>query len=239
MQPLPAPPSSYSSFFMSVAQSTVKLAIVDDHTLFRQGLIHILGRFTAYEVVLEAASGRELFEAIDSHLPDVVLLDLHMRDMDGKEASKQLLERYPQVRIIILSMNYSPDFILDLMRLGVHGYLPKDIDQQILCEAIDQVHHKGYYLDDTIAQVMRQGLQTKKKLNLPRIPGTELIIELTEREKEVLTLLCQGHNSSQIAEKLFISFRTVEGHRQHLLEKTGATNAMSLAVLAIKYQLLT
>lgn len=223
---------------MSIAQTTVKLAIVDDHTLFRQGLIHILGRFATYEVVLEAASGRELFAAIDDHLPDVVLLDLHMREMDGKEVSKRLLERYPQVKIIILSMNYSHDFILDLMRLGVHGYLPKDIDQQILCEAIEQVHTKGYYLDDTVAQVMRQGLQTKKKPSLPKMPGSELVIDLTEREKEVLALLCQGCSSTQIAEKLFISFRTVEGHRQHLLEKTGAANAMSLAVLAIKHQLL-
>ncbi|HLK96466.1 MAG TPA: response regulator transcription factor, partial [Hymenobacter sp.] len=170
--------------------------------------------------------------------PDVVLLDLHMQEMDGKQVSTLLLERYPEIKIIILSMDYSPDFILELMRVGVHGYLPKDIDQRILADAIEQVQTKGYYMDDTLAQIMREGLQHKKKPEIRKSLSRPFPFELTEREKEVLVLLCQGYSSSKIAEKLFISFRTVEGHRKHLLEKTGASNAVSLAVFAMKHQLL-
>lgn len=218
-------------------QAPVKLAIVDDHMLFRQGLSYILRR-AGYEVVQEAASGQELFDGLAAQQPEVVLLDLHMQDMDGKEVSRRLLAHHPHVKIIILSMDYSPDFILDLMKLGVHGYLPKDIDQRILAEAIEQVQTKGYYINDTVAQVMRNGLQGKPKTIVHKVADEHLLTALTEREKEVLTLLCKGYSSTKIAEMLFISFRTVEGHRKHLLEKTGTSNAVGLAVFALKHQLI-
>ena len=218
---------------------TVKLAIVDDHKLFRQGLSYILSRFAGHEVILEAASGAEFFVGLRAGLrPDVVLLDLHMEGMDGKEVSRQLLADYPDIKIIILSMDYSHDFILDLVKLGVHGYLPKDIDQRLLGQAIKEVRTKGYYIDETVAQVMRVGLQGKQEPGAKTSPS-QILTELTEREKEVLALLCQGYNSAKIADKLFISFRTVEGHRKRLLEKTGASNAVSLAVFAIKNHLLS
>lgn len=217
----------------------IKIAIADDHKLFRQGLGQILARNDNYSVVLEAASGEELLEEISGAVPDVVLLDLFMKGMDGKEVAGLLLKQHPKVKIIILSMNYSPEHILQLMRVGVHGYLPKDIDQGILSEAIEQVMTKGYYINDDIAQVMRQGLQAgdikpvRSKVAIP-----SLNIGLTDREMEVLTLICKGYNTAKIAEELFISYRTVEGHRKNLLEKTGAGNSVSLAIFAVKYQLL-
>jgi two-component system, NarL family, response regulator DegU len=217
----------------------VKIAIADDHKLFRQGLGQILSRNENCLIVLEAASGEELLEEIGSAAPDVVLLDLFMKGMDGKEVAGLLLKQYPNVKIIILSMNYSPEHILQLMRVGVHGYLPKDIDQGILSDAIEQVVTKGYYINDDIAQVMRQGLQegdikpTRSKVAIP-----SLNIGLTDREMEVLALICKGYNTAKIAEELFISYRTVEGHRKNLLEKTGASNSVSLAIFAVKYQLL-
>ncbi len=223
-----------------LSPETVKLAIVDDHRLFRQGLSYILGRFPSYEVVLAAASGPELFDGLEAGLrPEVVLLDLHMPGMDGKEVSSRLLAQYPAVKIIILSMDYSPDFILDLMRLGVHGYLPKDIDQRLLGQAIEQVQTNGYYIDETVAKIMRNGLQSNYKSADTKVPDAQIVAELSEREKEVLTLLCQGYSSSKIAERLFISFRTVDGHRRRLLEKTGVGNSVSLALFAIRNHLLT
>jgi len=217
----------------------VRIAIADDHKLFRQGLGQILSRNEDYQVILEAASGEELLEEIGNAMPDVVLLDLFMKGMDGKEVAGLLLKQYPNVKIIILSMNYSPEHILQLMRVGVHGYLPKDIDQGILNEAIGQVMTKGFYINDDIAQVMRQGLQagdikpTRSKVAIP-----SLNIGLTDREMEVLALICKGYNTAKIAEELFISYRTVEGHRKNLLEKTGAGNSVSLAIFAVKHQLL-
>jgi two-component system, NarL family, response regulator DegU len=217
----------------------IKIAIADDHKLFRQGLGQILGRNENYAVVLEAASGEELMENVAAAMPDVILLDLFMKGMDGKETAGLLLKQYPQLKIIILSMNYSPEHILQLMRVGVHGYLPKDIDQGILSEAIEQVVTKGFYINDDIAQVMRQGLQardlkpTRSKVSIP-----SLNIGFTDREMEVLSLICRGFNTAKIAEELFISYRTVEGHRKNLLEKTGASNSVSLAIFAVKHQLL-
>lgn len=217
----------------------VRIAIADDHKLFRQGLGQILSRNEDYQVILEAASGEELLEEIGNAMPDVVLLDLFMKGMDGKEVAGLLLKQHPNVKIIILSMNYSPEHILQLMRVGVHGYLPKDIDQGILNEAIGQVMTKGFYINDDIAQVMRQGLQagdikpTRSKVAIP-----SLNIGLTDREMEVLALICKGYNTAKIAEELFISYRTVEGHRKNLLEKTGAGNSVSLAIFAVKHQLL-
>ncbi|WP_400190966.1 response regulator [Hymenobacter sp. B81] len=222
--------------------SSIKLAICDDHRLFRQGLRHILSREPRFEVVVEAASGGELLDALTQACapqPQVVLLDLHLPDQDGRAVSRALLAGFPGMRIIILSMNYAPELILELMRLGVHAYLPKDIDQKLLGEAIEQVHTHGYYIDATTAQVMRQGLQEPARPRAQRlkVPGLAQPLELTEREQEVLTLICQGLSSQQIADRLFISFRTVEGHRKNLLDKTGMANAVSLALFAVRHQL--
>jgi two-component system response regulator DegU len=217
---------------------TIKIAIADDHKLFRQGLIQILGRCGNYQIVLEAASAEELMENIEYNIPDIVLLDLHMKGMDGREASILLLQQYPDIKIIILSMNYSPDFILQLMRIGVHGYLPKDIDQGILSDAIEQVKSRGYYINDDIAHVMRQGLQTSEnKISRKKMLDKSVNVDLTSREVEVLNLICKGLNTAQIADSLFISSRTVEGHRKNLLEKTGVSNSVGLAIFAIRHHL--
>lgn len=218
---------------------TIKIAIADDHKLFRQGLIQILAKFNDYQIVLEAASGEELLEKMQFNVPDIILLDLHMKGMDGREASTLILKQYPQLKIIILSMNYSSEFILQLMRIGVHGYLPKDIDQAILSDAIEQVKTRGYYINDDIAQVMRQGLQNNEiKISRKKnVLISSVNVELTDREMEVLSLICKGLNTNQIADKLFISYRTVEGHRKNLLEKTGVSNSVGLAIFAIRHHL--
>jgi len=219
--------------------STLKLAVVDDHKLFRQGLIQILKKFDNYEVIFEAASGEELLEKVAVTQPEIVLLDLNMKGMSGQEASVILRREYPALKIIILSMNYSHDYIRQMMKIGVHGYLPKDIDQKKLVEAIDQVYKKGHYMDDEIAAVLREALQINERRNTKKstVIASENIV-LTEREMEVLKLICKGFNTGQIAEELFISYRTVEGHRKNLLLKTGASNSVSLVVFAVKHSLI-
>ncbi|MCF2447733.1 response regulator transcription factor [Dyadobacter sp. CY345] len=219
--------------------STLKLAVVDDHKLFRQGLIQILKKFNHYEVIFEAASGEELLEQVALNQPDIVLLDLNMKGMSGQEASVILRSEFPAMKIIILSMNYSHDYIRQMMKIGVHGYLPKDIDQKKLIDAIDQVYLKGHYMDDEIAAVLREALQINERRNAKKstVIESENIV-LTEREMEVLKLICKGFNTGQIAEELFISYRTVEGHRKNLLLKTGVSNSVSLVVFAVKHNLI-
>ncbi|MDQ6481332.1 response regulator transcription factor [Dyadobacter sp. LHD-138] len=218
---------------------TLKLAVIDDHTLFRQGLIQILEKFNHYDVVFEASSAEEMFEQLCSVTPDIVLLDLNMKGMSGQQASIIIRHDYPDMKIIILSMNYSHDYIRQMMKIGVHGYLPKDIDQRKLVEAIDQVHEKGHYMDDEIAAVLREALQMSQRKNLKKstVIESENIV-LTDREMDVLRLICKGQNTQQIAEALFISYRTVEGHRKNLLLKTGVTNSVSLVVFAVKHGLI-
>jgi two-component system response regulator DegU len=215
--------------------SVLKLAIVDDHTLFRQGLIQILKKFDKYEVVLEASSGEELLSKLAIQKPDVILLDLKMKGMSGQEASVVIREDFPEIKIIILSMNYSHDYIRQMMKIGVHGYLPKDIDQKKMIEAIDQVYYKGHYMDEEIAAVLREAIQSAERKNLRKNTFLESEnISLTEREMDVLKLICKGQNTQQIADELFISYRTVEGHRKNLLLKTGLNNSVSLVVFAVK-----
>ena len=217
----------------------LKLAVIDDHTLFRQGLMQILKKFNDYEVIFEASSAEELFEKLTLQKPDIVLLDLNMKGMGGQQASVILRKEYPAMKIIILSMNYSHDYIRQMMKIGVHGYLPKDIDQRKLIEAIDQVYYKGHYMDDEIAAVLREALQINERKNSKKstVIESENIV-LTEREMDVLRLICKGLNTGQIAEELFISYRTVEGHRKNLLLKTGVTNSVSLVVFAVKHELI-
>lgn len=219
--------------------SILKLAVVDDHKLFRQGLIQILKKFDHYDVIFEAASGEELLEKVALDQPDIVLLDLNMKGMSGQEASVILRSEFPTMKIIILSMNYSHDYIRQMMKIGVHGYLPKDIDQKKLIDAIDQVYSKGHYMDDEIAAVLREALQINERRNAKKstVIESENIV-LTEREMEVLKLICKGFNTGQIAEELFISYRTVEGHRKNLLLKTGVSNSVSLVVFAVKHNLI-
>ncbi|MCE7039726.1 response regulator transcription factor [Dyadobacter sp. CY312] len=213
----------------------LKLAIVDDHMLFRQGLIQILKKFDKYEVVLEASSGEELLAKLAFQKPDVILLDLKMKGMSGQEASVIIREDFPEIKIIILSMNYSHDYIRQMMKIGVHGYLPKDIDQKKMIEAIDQVYYKGHYMDEEIAAVLREAIQSVERKNLRKNTFLESEnISLTEREMDVLKLICKGQNTQQIADELFISYRTVEGHRKNLLLKTGLNNSVSLVVFAVK-----
>lgn len=217
----------------------LKLGLIDDHLLFRQGLTQILKRFENYQVVLEASSGEELLEKLIEEVPDVILLDLKMKGMSGQEVSVKLRKEFPDLKIIILSMNYSHDYIRQMMKIGVHGYLPKDIDQKKLIEAIDQVYYRGHYMDEEIALVLREALQQGRQSNTQK--GVHLVeenVSITEREMDVLRLIGKGYNTQQIADELFISYRTVEGHRKNLLLKAGVTNSVSLVVFAVKHGLI-
>jgi two-component system response regulator DegU len=215
--------------------TVLKLGIIDDHKLFRQGLIQILKKFDNYDVVLEASSGEELLAKLIFEKPDVILLDLKMKGMSGQEAGAIIRRDFPDIKIIILSMNYSHDYIRQMMKIGVHGYLPKDIDQKKMIEAINQVYYKGHYMDEEIAAVLREAIQSAERKNLRKSTYLESEnISLTEREMDVLRLICKGQNTQQIADELFISYRTVEGHRKNLLLKTGLNNSVSLVVFAVK-----
>lgn len=214
----------------------IRVAILDDHKLFRQGMAYILQQLPYKVEVVEAATFAELLTALTAQLPDILLLDLQMPDVDGMEATKRLLEQYPDLKIIVLSMHSTDHFISHMLKLGVRSYLPKDVDKKQLSEAIVTVMADGYYFTDSISKAMMRGLNATAPVQ-PSFQSPAIV--LTLREAEVLLLICKGHSTQRIAELLCISNRTVEGHRQKLLEKTNTPNAVSLALYAVKHGLLT
>lgn len=208
----------------------IKVAIVDDHKLFREGVHFLIEQMYDIELVFEASNGNELLTKLESIPTDVLLLDLDMPDMDGIDALKILRPQYPDLGVIILTTYSDSKMIAYLMELGANSYLLKDTDPETLQQAIESVNREGYFFTKDVSQAMLTGLkgQMRKK------PTLKNNVSLTAREVEVLELICQEYTAKEIADKLFISPRTAEGHRRHLIEKLGVKNTAGLIVKAIK-----
>ncbi len=203
----------------------IKLAIVDDHQLFRNGLKFILDDREDMTVIAEASNGKEFLDQLEYQKPDVVLMDINMPEMNGVEASKQALSKYPDLNILVLSMFGDVEYYNTMIDIGVKGFILKDIDNNQLYDAIHKINNGGNYFSQ---ELLLQLIKNK--------PEDDSVV-LTTREKEVLGLICEGYSNQQISDKLFISQRTVERHRSSLLLKTDSKNSISLVVYAIKNKL--
>jgi len=221
---------------MELLPKSVHIALLDDHPLFRQGLRHLLQELAYVETVTEATELAELQAVCRQHLPDVLLLDLQMPQLNGAEVAQLLLGEFAELKIIVLSMFSADKFITQMMKLGARSYVSKDTSPTELTQAISAVLTTGYHYTPRISQALTRGLQQPDR----RSAGS-LFEEttFTTREKEVLRLICSGLTTSDIANKLFISQRTVEGHRQRLLDKSGSSNVASLVAFAAKHDLLS
>lgn len=215
--------------------SPVKLAIADDQVLFLKGLRLLLKTFEEIDLIIEASNGEELIQAIEQQQPDVILMDLRMPVMDGQEATEKIKARYPEIKIILLTMYDEERLINHLMKVGANGYLLKNEEPEILREAIQAVMEKEFYFNDYVSKALLKGMQKKQKEIRPWKKSENL--QLTKREMEVLHLICQERTSAEIGEELFISIRTVENHRKSLLSKTGVRNTAGLIIYAIRNEL--
>lgn len=211
----------------------INVVITDDHKLFRKGIASLLSEFEFIDQIQEAATGLELIEILNSAdpRPDLILLDLKMPEMDGVEANKIIQERYPGMKIIVLSMEDDEQMILYMINEGVNGYVMKSAEPDELENAICKVIKSGYYFSDSINALIFRNLK-----NMPQIAGMKNV-QLTNREKQVLQLICKAHTDVEIAERLNVSVRTINGFRQNLLDKTGTRNMAGLVVYAIKNKL--
>ena len=207
----------------------IKLALADDQNLFRKGMSMLLRELDGMEVTLECANGKDLLKAIGVVPVDIVLLDLEMPVMDGVETMKRMRTDHPEVKVLVLSMHSEEKFIVHMMELGANGYLLKTAEAAEVETAIRSVAESGYYFSDMVSQVMLQGLVKKDKVR----PYFNVVDPLSERELEVLKLICAEKTTPEIAEQLFLSPRTVEGHRNNILLKTGARNVAGLVVFAM------
>lgn len=207
--------------------------IADDHLLFRRGLASLIEADTNMVVVSEASNGQELLEQLKvmEELPHVLLLDLNMPVMNGIEAIRHLRSMAPDMKIIVLTVHNEERFIIHFVEQGVNGYLLKTVEPDELQRAIHFVMEHDFYFNELALQAMRTGSQTKTRMREKTLAAPA---GLTAREIEILQLICQECTAAEIAEKLFLSVRTVEGHRNNLLEKTGSKNAAGLVMFAVK-----
>jgi DNA-binding NarL/FixJ family response regulator len=211
----------------------IKVAIADDHKIFRKGVILSLRPFTNIKFVLEADNGDQLLEGVPSSEPDVVLMDLRMPGKDGIEATKVLSKQYPNIHVIVLSMYEDDRFVSHMMENGASGYLLKNAEPQEIRRAIMDVHEKGYYLNNFVNRILLKKSHAKQKA----IPSLNSEITLTDREKDVLKFICMEFTAQEIAQKMDISPRTVEAIKDRLMERFGSKNTAGLVFFAVKNNL--
>lgn len=214
----------------------MKVAIADDQRLFRKGMIALVNSFENISIIFEAENGKQLIECLEitEEKPNIILLDLSMPEMNGLEALKIIKEKYPSIGVIILTIHEAEHHILATIQAGANGYLAKNAEPEEVEKAIREVFRNDFYFTIPMLEIMRKGLTQKQSpINLD---GEEN--QLTPREKEVLQLICKQYSSVEIAERLFLSNRTVEGHRNNLLLKTGSRNTAGLVLYALKYKLI-
>ncbi|HEX4875999.1 MAG TPA: response regulator transcription factor [Chitinophagaceae bacterium] len=208
----------------------IKIAIADDYKIFREGLKVGFSADDTMEVILEADNGEDLLKGLESAKPDVILMDLKMPIMDGMEATKEVRKKFPGMKVLVVSMYEDDKFIIHLMENGANGYLLKNAEPDEIRRSIYAVHENGYYFNDLVNKALLKKLVLKNNLK----PSFNQNIDLTEREQEVLKMICEEKTAAEIAKEIFLSPRSVEGIRQRLIEKIGVRNTAGLVMFAVK-----
>ena len=213
---------------MATASKKIQVAIADDHTLLRKALAKLITSFDNYAVLFEADNGKEIKNKISQHIvPDVILLDVSMPEMDGYETARWLYRNHPQIKVLALSMFSDEKTIIKMLKLGAKGYILKNIDPDELKNALDSVVKKNFYLSEYISGKIISGLHKD-------VDRQEETVVLTEKEKDFLKLICSEITYKDIAEKMYVSPRTVDEYRNHLFEKLKVKSRIGLVMYAIR-----
>ncbi|MBN1116589.1 MAG: response regulator transcription factor [Bacteroidales bacterium] len=216
-----------------MASEIVTIGIVDDHAIFRDGLKSVLSQISEFRVIYEAETGKEFLNLLNDIVPDIVLMDISMPEMDGITATEKALKKYPMLKIITLSSYSDHVYYYKMIKAGSQGFVQKKSGKEELEKAIKEVYEgKNYFpqelLRNLIFKISHDGTNN---INQGKIL-------LSKRESEVLELICTGNTNSEIADKLCISPKTVDNHRTSLLQKTETKNAAHLVMFAIKNHLI-
>jgi DNA-binding NarL/FixJ family response regulator len=209
-------------------ENLVTIMIVDDHEIFRKGLAMVINKMKNIKVVAEASNGQEFLDILEKTKVDLVFMDIQMPVMNGIEATKAALQKYPDLKIVALSMFGEEEYLQNMVDAGVRGFLLKNISKEDLSRAIQLISEgKNYYSEELLSFFTKKYMAPAKQQENPEI-------NLTKRELEILQLIAEGFTDAEIADKLFISQRTVNGHRASLIAKTGSRNTVNLLTYAIK-----
>lgn len=214
--------------------ANVKIALADDHKIVRDGIKTMLESQPEIDVVAEASNGNEILEKLQNTMVDLVVMDINMPEKDGIQATKELKEKHPKVKVLALTMSNDDLHIRQMIQAGASGYIMKNAGRKDLKEAIETIMNgKHYFSEEATQSIMMDLVKGKGK-------STAMdAVHITDREHEILELIVQEYTNQEIAEKLFISSRTVDAHRRNLLQKTGARNTAGLVKYAFQHNLIS
>ena len=215
----------------------IKIVLADDELLFRQGLKSILQNEKNIEIIFEAENGEDLIFKLrqSENLPSIVLTDLKMPNLNGVEATKIIRKEFPKIKIIALTSYGGKSFIINMIDVGASSYLLKNTSPKDVVFTIKEVHSKGFFYNEKVMKMIHENLLSSSGKKIRSDLDKKL---LSKREIEVLELICAEYTTNEIAEKLFISPRTVDGHRNNLLLKTGSKNVAGLVIYGIQKKLI-
>lgn len=213
----------------------IRVVLADDHAVVRTGLKAVLGAARDIEVVGEAANGREAIALLNRLEPDVVIMDLTMADMDGMTATRAIAEQGSDTRVLVLTMHTEEEYLVQVLQAGASGYIVKSAADRELVDAVRTVARGELYVQPAAARVLARGLTQKD----PNAEERARFEKLTERERDVLKMVAQGHTAPEIGEKLFISPKTVDTYKQRINEKLGLQHRADYVKLALRLGLLS
>ncbi len=208
----------------------LRIVLAEDHTILREGLRALLSADPAFEIIGEAPDGREAVRCVEKLEPDLLLMDLSMPRMSGMDAIREIKKRYPDIKIIALTVHKTEEYLLATLQAGADGYVLKDATHDELVLAIKNVMGGKSYLSPGVSEKVIEGYLEGKESNRARSPWETL----SQREREVLKLIAEGYKNKEIAEDLCISLKTVEKHRANLMKKLDLHNAAALTVYAMQ-----
>ncbi len=212
----------------------IKIIIADDHKIFLDGIVSLLTESDKIEIVGTACSAEMLLEIIKTVEADLIITDISMKGMSGIEATKLITKEHPNLRVLILSMHTSEEFVLNSVKAGADGYLPKDTSIEELIEAIVTITNGGQYYSRDVSEYFFKNYIKRYRYEQNVMEKNEL----TNREIEILKLAAIGLSNKEIADKLFISIKTVETHKNHIMQKLKLKNSAELVIFAVKNQLI-
>lgn len=216
----------------------VRVLLVDDHTILREGIASILNNVEGIEVVGGLSSGEDAINNLSVFKPDVILMDILMGGMTGLEATHFIKEQDNKIKIIIISSEIKKEYVSAGIKMGIDGYLPKDVPKDILIDAIRSVMQDKRYFNEAITNLVFEDFYNDQAQGEKK-KSRKLAVGLTNRENEVLALIASGKTNQEVADTLFISIKTVETHKANILEKLGLRNTAELVKYAIKHQIIS
>jgi DNA-binding NarL/FixJ family response regulator len=212
--------------------SAIRIFLVDDHQLVRDGIKALLIGAENLDIIGEASTGKECFEKIAQNQPDILIMDISLPDTTGIEITKRVTVEYPEMHVLILSMYTNEDFIFNSVKAGARGYLPKNTSREELLNAIHAIFEGEEFFSDSISKIMLRSYVRKAKED--DSPPNRPVVPLTSREIEILKLFAEGFINKEISDRLDISIRTVETHKNHIMKKLELKSTVELIKFAIK-----